>query len=192
MVEWFKPKGCPAWMTKEQYAALPASITVREVRRTVALEDGRLVTVTILTTLLDADKYPADALVQLRMRRWDVETNLRHLKATMGLETLRCKSEAGVRKEMTVFCLAYNLVRTVMLEAARRQEVHVDRVSFADTLKWIRHARPGDPLPELIVNPRRPDRVEPRLVKRRPKRYYRLNKPRDTLRKQLRKQRKRV
>ena len=192
MVEWFKPKGCPAWMTEEQYTALPDSITVREARRTVELEDGRLVTVTILTTLLDADKYPADALVRLRMRRWDVETNLRHLKATMGLEELRCKSEEGVRKEMTVFCLAYNLVRVVMLEAARRQKVRVDRVSFADTLKWMRHARPGDALPELIVNPRRPDRVEPRLVKRRPKRYYRLNKPRDILRKELRKQRKRV
>jgi hypothetical protein len=192
VVEWFRPKGCPAWMTREQYAALPESITVREVRRTVALEDGRRVTVTILTTLLDADKYPADALAELRMRRWDVETNLRRLKATMGLEVLRCKTEAGVRKEMTVFCLAYNLVRVVMLEAAGRQSVPVARVSFADAPKWMRHARPGDPLPALTVNPPRPDRVEPRLVKRRPKRYYRLNRPRDRLRAELRKQRKTV
>jgi hypothetical protein len=192
LVEWFKPRDCPAWMTAERYAALPASLVVREVRRTVTLDDGRRVTVTILTTLLDPARCPADDLVKLRMRRWDVETNLRHLKAAMGLEVLRCKSEAGVRKELAVFCLAYNLVRLVMLEAARRQAAPVARVSFTDALKWVRHARPGDAMPRLLVNPHRPDRVEPRVVKRRRKRYYLMTRPRDQLRDKLRKQRKRV
>jgi hypothetical protein len=192
LVEWFKPRQGPAWMTAEAYAALPASIIVREVRRTVTLDDGRQISVTIVTTLLDAARYPADDLVKLRMRRWDVETNLRHLKAAMGLEVLRCKTEAGVRKELAVFCIAYNLVRLVMLEAARRQAVAVARVSFTDALKWVRHARPGDVMPRLILNPHRPDRIEPRVVKRRRKRYYLMTRPRPVLREELRKQRKKV
>jgi hypothetical protein len=95
----------------------------------------------------------------------------------------------GVRKELAVFCLVYNLVRVVMLEAARRQAVPVARVSFADALKWTRHARPGDSLPPLIVNPRRPDRPEPRCKKRRPKQYDLMNKPRTVLRTRLKNQR---
>lgn len=149
-------------------------------------------TLTMVTTLVDPAAYPADALLELRLRRWDVETNLRHLKVTMNMDVLRCKSEQGVRKELAVFCLVYNLVRVVMLEAAWRQAVPVARVSFADALKWTRHARPGETLPDLIVNPRRPDRAQPRCKKRRPKPYDLMNKPRGVLRKRLKKQRKRA
>src|SRR5205823_8737585 len=115
--------------------------------------------------------YSAAALLELRLRRWDVESNIRHLKITMNMDVLHCKTEQGVRKELAVFCLVYNLVRVVMLEAAQRQEVPVARVSFADALKWVRHARPGDVLPKLIANPRRPNRLEPRCKKRRPEQY---------------------
>lgn len=90
------------------------------------------VTLTLASTLLDAKAYPAAELLELRLRRWDVETNLRHLKTTLGLDVLRCKSEQGVRKELAIFSIVYNLVRVVMLEAARRQEVPVARISFAD------------------------------------------------------------
>lgn len=192
LVEWFKPSGCPAWMSQQQSDALPASIIVREIRRTLRRDDGRRVTVTIITTLLDAAAYPADDLVELRLRRWDVETNIRHLKQTMNLDVLRCKSETGVRKELAVFCLVYNLVRGVMLEAARRQQVSASRISFIDALKWMRHARAGEPLRELIANPLRPNRIEPRCRKRRPKEYDLMNKPRDVLRKLLKKQGKSV
>ena len=192
LVEWFKPRTVPAWMSKPEYQKLPESITVREIRRTVRRSDGRRITVTIITTLLDPEKYPADELIELRLRRWEVETNIRHLKTTMGLDVLRCKTEAGVRKELAVFCLVYNLVRVVMLEAAQRQTVSVGRISFADALKWMRHARPGDTLPKLIVNPWRPHRLEPRCRKRRPKQYDLMNKPRDVLRTALKKQAKRV
>ncbi len=191
LVEYFKPRQRPRWMTRADYHALPESITVRELRRTVKRPGGAgTVTLTMVTTLLDPDPYTPEALLELRLRRWDVETNLRHLKITLGLDVLRCKTEAGVRKELAVFCIVYNLVRVVMLEAARRQEVPVARVSFADALKWVRHARPGDALPDLIVNPRRPDRAEPRCKKRRPKQYDLMNKPRDQLRRRLKKQRK--
>ena len=190
LVEYFKPPELPAWMSRQEYDALPDSIIVRELRRTVRRPAGLgSVTLTMVTTLRDAATYPAAELLELRLRRWDVETNLRHLKITMNMDVLRCKSERGVRKELAVFCLVYNLVRVVMLEAARRQEVPVARVSFADALKWTRHAKPGDVLPELIVNPRRTDRSEPRCKKRRPKQYDLMNKPRDVLRKRLKNQR---
>ena len=192
LVEWLKPGGCPAWMSQQQYDALPRSIVVREIQRTVRLRDGRRVTVTIVTTLLDPQRYPADDLVELRLRRWDVESNLRHLKITLGLDVLHCKSEIGVRKELAVFCLVYNLVRLIMLEAAERQQVPASRISFADALRWMRHARPGDRLVELVVNPWRPNRIEPRCRKRRPKQYDLMNKPRHVLRNALRRRRKNV
>jgi hypothetical protein len=87
----------------------------------------------------------------------------------------------GVKKELAVFQIVYNLVRVVMMEASRRQQVGVDRISFADALAWVRHARADDELPDLVVNPYRPGRVEPRAVKRRPKEYDRLTKPRKEL-----------
>jgi hypothetical protein len=186
LVEYFKPQELPAWMSRQEYDALPDSIIVRELRRTVRRPGLGNVTLTMVTTLVDPAAYPAGELLELRRRRWDVETNLRHLKITMNMDVLRCKTEQGVRKELAVFCLVYNLVRVVMLEAARRQEIPVARVSFADALKWTRHARPGDVLGDLIVNPRRPDRIEPRCKKRRPKQYALMNKPRNVLRKKLR------
>ena len=186
LVEYFKPKDKPpAWMSKEEYAALPDSIIVREIRRTVVRPGLGKITLTLVTTLLDPIKYPAEQLLELRLRRWDVETCLGHIKTTMGLDVLRCKSEEGVRKELAVFCLVYNLVRCVMLEASRRQEVALSRISFADALYWMRYARPGDSLPELKVNPLRPNRVEPRCKKRRPKQYNLMKKPRGELRQAL-------
>jgi Transposase DDE domain len=190
LVEYFKPPDIPAWMSREEYDALPTSIIVRELRRTVRRPGLGSVTLTMVTTLVDPVTYSAATLLELRLRRWDMETNLRHLKITMNMDVLRCKTERGVRKELAVFCLVYNLVRVVMLEAARRQEVSVARVSFADALKWTRHARPGEPLRTLVINLPRPDRPEPRCIKRRPKEYAVMNKPRAVLRELLRKHQK--
>lgn len=188
IVRYFKPGQCPARMSREQFDALPASLRVREIRRRVRLATGRRVTVTVVTTLLDAEKYPAEEIVGLRLRRWEVETNLGHLKTTMKLDVLRSMSVAGVLKELTVIALIYNLVRVVMLEAARRQGVEVRRISFKDAYEWLRHAREGEKLPVLRVNPHRPERIEPRCRKRRPKQYDLMNKPRSELRKALLKQ----
>jgi DDE family transposase len=185
VVEYFKPRQKPAWISAEQYEALPESIIVRELRRTVGSPSGAKLTLTMVTTLLDPCEYRPPELLELRMRRWDVETNLGHLKTTMGLDVLRCKTEAGVRKELCIFCLVYNLVRVVMLQAASAQQVPVDRISFVDALRWMRHARRGDALPKLVVNPLRSNRIEPRCRKRRPKQYDLMNKPRDVLRKAL-------
>jgi hypothetical protein len=189
LVEYFKPSQPPTWMSQSDYDALPDSMVVRELRRTVTRPGLGKVTLTLVTTLLDPQVYPVADLLDLRLRRWDVETGLGHVKTTMGLDVLRCKSEEGVRKELAIFCLIYNLVRLVMLEAAHRQEVPVSRISFADAYKWVRHARPGDSLPPLMVNPYRPDRIEPRCRKRRPKQYDLMNKPREELRKLLKNKR---
>ena len=179
-------------MTQGQWDSLPESIVVRELRRTVTRPGLGKITITLVTTLIDPEKYPAEDLLELRLRRWDVETNLGHLKTTMKMDVLHCQSEAGIRKELCVFVIVYNLVRVVMLEAARRQDVQVSRISFADAYKWMRHARPGDVLPPLIVNPYRPHRIEPRCKKRRPKQYDLMRKPRAVLRKLMKNQRKRA
>ena len=197
LVEYFKPPARSPWLSKGQWDALPKSILVREVRRTVDRGELGTVTLTMVTTLTDPDKYPAEAaagspegspsLVQLRLSRWAVETDIAHLKTTMGMHALRCRTVEGVRKELAAFRLVYNLVRVVILEAARRQAVAPDRVSFADALRWVRHARPGGEMPTLLVNPRRKGRLEPRAVKRRPKVYDRLSAPREEYRQTLRK-----
>jgi hypothetical protein len=83
-----------------------------------------------------------------------------------------------------MIALAYNLVRLVMVEAARRQEVEPDRVSFVDALRWLTHARPGEELPKLKVHRVR-HRAEPRVRKRRPKQYALMNRPRAELRNAL-------
>jgi hypothetical protein len=177
-------------MKQEDYDALPESIMVREIRRTIRRKGFRTITVTVVTTLLDPELYPADEIVELRMSRWEVETNLRHLKTTMKMEVLHCKSVDGVKKEVAVFVLVYNLVRALMLEAAARQKVPLSRISFADALHWLKHAKPEDALPRLVVNPHRPDRLEPRVLKRRRKPYDLMTRPREELRKALRRRKK--
>jgi hypothetical protein len=185
VVEWFKPKDRPHWMTPEQYATLPETITVREVRYRIARRGFRTRVVTLVTTLLDAELYPAEALAELYFARWRVEQNLRDLKQTMKMDVLRCKTVKGVLKELTVYAIVYNLVRVLMGEAARHQGVPVDRISFIDALRWLLEAKPGEEIPELIVNPLRPGRVEPRVRKRRPKEYPLMKQPRRILRNRL-------
>jgi hypothetical protein len=189
LVEYFKSKTCPKWMTKEQYAELPESITVRELRYRVRTPGRRSQVITLVTTLLNPKLYPAAAIAKLYGLRWGVETNIRHLKSTMHMNVLRCETVAGVLKELAIFAIVYNLVRRVMLEASRRQNVPVDRISFVDCLRWLQEAIADEPLAEIIVNPYRPDRFEPRKVKRRKKKYPHLKQPRDQLKKLMRRQR---
>lgn len=185
LVEYFKPQTCPEWMSLAEFAALPDSLILRELRYQVLERGRRTKQVTLVTTLLDPEAYPAQELAELYGQRWQIETNLRHLKQTMKMDVLHCETVAGVLKELTVFALVYNLVCAVMHAASVRQEVAVDRISFADALGWLTHTRPGKPLRDLKVNPRRRNRVEPRAVKRRPKEYDRLTQPREVLRNRL-------
>jgi hypothetical protein len=184
VVAWYKPRQRPKWLDQDAYAALPASLLVRELRFHIERPGFRVHEVTLVTTLLDPQRYPAEELAQLYFDRWRVEVNLRHLKQTMRLDVLRCQTEAGVRKEICMLALVYNLVRLVMLKAARQQDVEPDRISFIDALRWLTTAKPDEEVPLLIVNVRR-HRVEPRVRKRRPKQYPLMTSPRAQLRQTL-------
>lgn len=185
VVEWYKPYQRPAWLPAEEYAGLPTTLPVRETRYEVSRPGFRVRTVTLVSTLLDADAYPAAELAGLYRRRWQVETDLRHLKTTLGMDVLHCETEAGVSKELAAFAVVYNLVRVVMLEAARRQGVVASRISFVDALRWLSSSPAGTPLPRLVVNPEREGRVEPRCQKRRAKKYPYMIHPRSVLRQRL-------
>jgi hypothetical protein len=184
-VEYRKPAQRPDWMSAEAYAALPETLVVRELRFAVKEPGRRTREITIVTTLLDAKRYPKRALAKLFGIRWQAETNLRHLKQTMRMDVLRCATAVGVVKELMMFAVVYNLVRRVMLEASRRQEVSPERISFVDALRWLRHAEPGEELRHLRVNPERRGRAEPRVKKRRGKSYKLMRKPREKLRESL-------
>jgi hypothetical protein len=185
LVEYAKPKTRPVWMDKEAYMALPETLLLREVRYLTPQRGFRTQVITLVTTLLDADVYPAEELADLYRTRWQIEINFRHLKTTMGMEVTHCQSVEGVTKELYMFALAYNLVRLVMLEASRRQKVALERISFIDALRWLRDTDCGAELTPLVVNPLRPDRIEPRVLKRRMKEYNLMNRPRSELRKAL-------
>jgi hypothetical protein len=185
LVEYVKPATRPTWMEEATWASLPATLVVRELRYRTAQRGHRTKLVTLVTTLTDPEAYPAAALADLYLSRWQIETNFRHLKTTMGMEVLHCQSVAGVLKELHMFAIAYNLVRLVMLEASRRQQVPLDRISFIDALRWLRDAQADTLLTPLVVNPERPNRLEPRVLKRRKKEYNLMRKPRAKLRKAL-------
>jgi hypothetical protein len=188
-VAYVKPKARPDWLSEADYAALPATLTVRELRYQVAVPGFRTKEITLVTTLLDPDSYPATALAELYQQRWEIETNFRHLKTTLHLDVLRCQTVAGVAKELTVYALVYNLVRLVMVQAARQQQVPIDRISFVDAVRWLEQAMFGDAAPlHLRINRHRPHRYEPRAVKRRPKPHDLLTIPRDQARQRLRNQ----
>jgi hypothetical protein len=186
VVIWSKPKYPPRWMPKDEYASMRNEMTVREIRYKIYTPGFRVGEVTLVTTLLDASVYPAEALADLYFRRWQVEVYLRDLKITLKMDVLKCKTVDGVLKELTMYAIAYNLVRVAMCEAAGRQGVIADRISFVDALRWLRGAEEGEEMPELVVNPWRPGRYEPRVRKRRPKQYPLMKKPRAELRKILR------
>lgn len=185
LVEYVKPKSRPSWLSEEALAALPDTITVREIRFRIRQRGRRTRVITLATTLLDPTRYPAAEVTALYAQRWQIELNFRHLKQTLRMDILRCKTIPGVHKELAMYALVYNLIRLVILEAAKRQDESVARISFVDAVRWLAQAAYGDATLLLRLVPDRPDRIEPRAVKRRPKQYNRLNKPRDVLRKAL-------
>lgn len=185
LVEYLKPKEPPSWMSQEQYDALPDSIIVRELRYQIIRRGFRTRWIPLVTTLTDPAKYPAREVPQLYGDRWQIEVDFRHMKTTMGMEVLHCKTVDGVMKELWIYMLVYNLVRLVVLDAAREQAVEPNRVSFIDAMRWLCCMQPGQMLIVLIVNPERTNRVEPRVIKRRMKQYTLMNKPRRQLRQEI-------
>jgi hypothetical protein len=193
LVTWTKPAR-PDWMSREVYEAMPAELAIRQFRVRVQDKTKRVRTLVVVTTLTDAAVYPAKAVGDLFRQRWDAELYLRTLKTDMRMEMLRTKSPEMVRKEVAVHLLGYNLIRGVMAEAARTAAVRPRQLSFQGALHEVRSfeethlydpARIAADLPrllELIGRKRvgdRPDRYEPRAVKRRPKPHPLLRMPRE-------------
>jgi hypothetical protein len=188
LVEWRRPPRRPEWMTAEQYESLPAELRVRELRYRLPRRGQRTLCVTLATTLLDPVRYPREKIVALYQVRWTVETHFAELKTTLKMRRVKSRTAEGVRKELAAYALVYNLVHAAMLEAAHRQGVEAGRISFVDTVRWLLSALPGEGMPTLMINPRRPDRHEPRVIKDLQDTYRKMTKPRRELRKNLKKQ----
>jgi hypothetical protein len=116
---------------------------------------------------------------------YNIETSLAQLKTSMQMDVLHCKTVSGTLKELTVIALVYNLVRMVMRQSATLQHTAAERISFLDALRWLSTPGTGMPLEALIIIPVRPNRVEPRVKKRRPKSFPFMITPRQELRRQL-------
>jgi hypothetical protein len=192
---WKKGRQKPAYLTQEQWAELPEEITVRVLKVKVTRKGCRTQELTLMTTLLDPVLYPAEEVAEAYLRRWRLELCLDDLNTTLGMETLRCLSPKMVEKELLAFLIAHNLLRWVMAQAAREHQVDLYRISFTGAMDAFRHCATAmvqaksakkrqqlwDDLLHTLVDdfvPLRPGRREPRAVKRRPKPYPRLNKPR--------------
>ena len=198
LVTWKKPAR-PEWMDEETYRQYPDTLTMREVRVRLTAKNSRSRVITIATTLLEANEYRKADLAELYRRRWDAELHLRSLKTVLHMDVLRCKTPAMVRKEIWAHLLAYNLVRKVMAQAAQKHHVKPHTISFKATLQTLKAFAlplltfPRGALQAVIATMlkaiarhqvgNRPDRLEPRALKRRPKPYDLLTKPRKEARK---------
>lgn len=197
LVRWNRPQR-PKWMTPAQYASLPAELVMRELRVRVAQKGFRSREIIVVTSLLDAETYTATNIADLYRRRWQAELNLRSLKSVMQMDQLRCKTPHRVRNEFFMHLVAYNLIRGVMAQAAAKKGVEPCQVSFKGALQTVHALLPllatkiatDDWCDELLnavashVVGNRPDRIEPRLKKRRPKKYKLLQHPRAHYKKQ--------
>ena len=183
IVDWIKPIELPSWLAPETWETLPEHLRVRELRYRLSRRGYRPRVVTLVTTLLDADQYPKEAVAELYGLRWQIETNLRHLKTTMRMDVLRCHTVDGIHRELAVFGIVYNAVRLVMIEAAETAGVSPDRVSFVDVLRWLELGCPGGAPPPFLINPPRSRSPAPRNIKRRCKGHTYLTRPRKPQRK---------
>ncbi len=182
----------PDWMSQQEYESYPDFITIREFRVRVEIRGFRSREIFVHTSLLDDIEYSKDDIAALFRRRWQAELNLRSLKTVMQMEHLRCKKPHRVRNEIRAHMIAYNLIRQVMGEAATAGGVEPWQISFKGTMSTVTDMLPvlgmisnADELCDVLlaccrrhVVGDRPDRYEPRVLKRRPKNYKLMQKPR--------------
>jgi hypothetical protein len=191
LVFWPRPQR-PEWMSEEEYATLPDELTLREVRVRVVQQGFRTRSLVVVTTLLDAEEYPPEEIALLYRWRWQAELHLRSLKIVLQMDQLRCKTPERVRNEFWTHLLGYNLIRGVMASAALESGRSPWEISFKGTLQTLSQFLPillsrisseawceallAATATHIVGN--RPDRFEPRRVKRRRKHYQYLCKPR--------------
>jgi hypothetical protein len=200
VVVWQRPQR-PEWMDQETFATIPQTLSVRELKVRVDVRGFRVRELVVVTTLTDAARYSATEIARLFRLRWHVELDLRNIKTSLRLDDLRGKTPEMVRREIWVHWLAYNLIRKVIAQAAISGERLPRELSFASALSAVAgawsHASVADPSRlaalaqaqhRLITHSRvghRPNRIEPRAVKRRPKEHRLLTKPRAEARAEL-------
>lgn len=182
-------------LSAAEWARLPTQITVRIIRFTATIRGFRCRRITLVTSLLDPELYPAQELMELYARRWRLELCLRDLKTTLGMEQLRCQTPDMAEKELLAYVVAHNLIRCVIAQAIATYQVDLQRVSFKGALDALRqysnaisqarnHGLRDQLWEDLLLNlardlvPYRPHRLEPRKLKRRPKNFGWLTKPR--------------
>ena len=202
LVTWEKPRRQPRTVSKKQWRDLPVDFTLRLLSYPVCIPGFRATKIFLVTTLVDPKEYPVAELAGLYLRRWRVELFLRHLKTTLQMERLSCKSPAMVHKELLLHLIAYNLIRCVMVEAAGIYEVDLEQLSFKGALDTVREFCPAllqarnqaqrlglmNTLLSTLAHyplPVRPHRVEPRVQKKRPKAFPFLCQPRQKLKARL-------
>jgi len=203
IVQWPKPFFIRS-MNWQDFKALPARLTIRETRVQVQQPGFRSRSMVVVTTLLDAEEVTASDLAGLYRARWNAELDLRSLKQTMQTDILRCKTPELVRKEIWTHILAYNLVRTIMAQAAAKHDIEPRTISFKGAIQTLEAFQPliatqgdcsstrrrnlYDQLLDAVATHRvadRPDRFEPRQRKRRQKKYDRMMKPRAELKRRF-------
>jgi DDE family transposase len=193
IVTWSRP-GRPSWMDKATYEQIPETLEVRLMRVRVQIRGFRTRVLDIVTTLLDPELYTKADIAALYRQRWHAELNLRSIKIALGMDVLRCKTPEMVRKEIGMTLAAYNVIRALMVLAAKRHARQPRQLSFkgalqsllefAETLRQSppeKRDRQWENILEGVANDEvgnRPDRIEPRARKRRPKPYPLLMKPR--------------
>jgi hypothetical protein len=204
IVRWLKPSRKPSSISRQAFNALPEFLEVRELRIWVKQPGFRTRDIVVVTTLLDSEGYCKRDLAQLYRRRWNHELDLRSIKITMQMGILRCKTPELVRKEVWTHVLAYNLIRTVMAQAAQKHGIAPRTISLKGATQTLEAFQPlldyqehrgrsfrehlYQQLLDCIATHRvadRPNRFEPRLRKRRPKHYAFLRKPRNVIKSQM-------
>lgn len=203
IVTWLKPTK-PRSIDTQTYSTLPDSLTIRECRVAIAQPGFRVKVVVIATTLLDHVAYPPSELAKLYRARWNAELDLKSLKQTMQMDVLRCKTPELVRKELWTHILAYNLIRTILAQAATKHHLEPRSISFKGAIQTLEAFQPvialqGEhdaarrltlyhELLDAIATHRvadRPDRYEPRARKRHPKNFAYLRKPRAQIKREM-------
>jgi len=198
LVTWTKPKRL-SWLSAEQYAEFPDELTLREVRVVITQKGFRTDVVVVTTTLLDAEEYSAEEIATLYRRRWQAELHLRSLKIVLQMDHLRCKKPERVRNEFYTHLLSYNLIRGVMAAAAMQSGLSPWAISFKGTLQTLNQFLPQltssvstevwcDALLAAIATHQvghRPDRIEPRVIKRPKKEYNRIREHRQNYRNRI-------
>jgi hypothetical protein len=188
-------------MSREEFAALPRELLMRELKVRVDKPGFRTKVFVVVTSLLDPEVFPRSELAGLYRARWHAELDIRTIKQTLRMDVLRCKTPAMVRKEIWGHFLVYDLIRGVMAESARRHGLRPREMSFQGARQMMEgfrvernRAQPGEVaglvgvLLGVIATLRagdRPDRYEPRVVKRRPKAYPRMHEPRKEAKQRL-------